>query len=266
MIPARHDLTALVVDDEPIARQILREELGDLGVGVLGEAENGDQAVTQIHSLHPELVFLDLQMPGGGGFDVIRRLEGSHPLPSIVIVTAFDHHAIEAFDAGAIDYLLKPVGRDRLAKCLDRVRRTRQNGLEVAEQALKLQEIAQVNPTAASNAAPASNRPRKIVGKVGDEFHLLDSSQVLAFQADQEMVWIITKKQRYLATQPLKKIEEKLMGLNFARIHRQSLVNLDHVAKIAPLSSRRWLLTLANDQEFIVSKRQAMAVQELLSW
>jgi DNA-binding LytR/AlgR family response regulator len=104
------------------------------------------------------------------------------------------------------------------------------------------------------------------VAKLGEEYHLLDSNQVLAFQAERELVWIITRKQRYLATQPLKVIQERLGCLNFARIHRNALVNLDHVAKMAPLSSQRWLLTLGNQQEFIVSKRQAREVQKLLSW
>jgi DNA-binding LytR/AlgR family response regulator len=250
-------MRALLVDDEPIARKVLREELADLPeVEVIGEAENGEQALERIHALAPDLVFLDLQMPGMDGFEVVRNLPGENP-PCIVIVTAFNEHAIRAFDAGAIDYLLKPVGQDRLMKCVERVRQLRRSSLAVAESVARLQDVVQQAP---------SNRPRKIVGKLGEEFHLLDSSQVLAFQAERELVWIITRKQRYLATQPLKTIQQKLGDLNFARVHRNSLVNLDHVAKMAPLSSQRWLLTLANQQEFIVSKRQARAVQKLLSW
>jgi two-component system, LytTR family, response regulator len=250
-------LKTLLVDDEPIARQILREDLGPVqDIEVVGEAENGEQALERIEALRPDLVFLDLQMPGMDGFEVIRNLAAADP-PSIVIVTAFDQHAIRAFDAGAIDYLLKPVGQDRLMKCLERVRNLRRNPVAVAESVARLQEVAQQAP---------SPRPRKIVGRLGEEHHLLDSSQVLAFQAERELVWIITRKQRYLATQPLKTIQEKVGELNFARVHRNTLVNLDHVAKMAPLSSQRWLLTLANQQEFVVSKRQARAVQKLLSW
>jgi DNA-binding LytR/AlgR family response regulator len=195
-------------------------------------------------------------MPGMSGFEVVRNLDGG-ALPCIVIVTAFDQHAIEAFEAGAIDYLLKPVGQDRLALCIERVRQLRKNSQAVAESVAKLQEAAQQSP---------GTRPRKVVGRLGEEYHLLDSNHVLAFQADRELVWIVTRKQRYLATQPLKLIQDKLRDLNFARIHRNALVNLDHVAKMAPLSSQRWMLTLNNQQEFIVSKRQARAVQKLLSW
>jgi DNA-binding LytR/AlgR family response regulator len=255
-ITAGH-LKALVVDDEPIARQVMREELQDVpDVEVVGEAENGAQALERIGELAPDLVFLDLQMPGMDGFEVVRNLPGANP-PCVVIVTAFDQHAIQAFEAGAIDYLLKPVGQERLAKCVERVRQLRCSSFAVAESVARLQEIAYQAP------AP---RPRKIVGRLGEEYHLLDSNQVLAFQAERELVWIITRKQRYLATQPLKTIQVKLGDLNFARIHRNALVNLDHVAKMSPLSSQRWLLTLANQQEFIVSKRQARAVQKLLSW
>jgi DNA-binding LytR/AlgR family response regulator len=235
----------------------MREELADIpDVEVIGEAENGEQALNRIHALTPDLVFLDLQMPGIDGFEVIRNLNSASP-PCIVIVTAFDQHAIRAFEAGAVDYLLKPVSQERLVKCMERVRQLRKNSLAVAESVARLQEVA--------HQAPAA-RPRRIVGRLGDEFHLLDTSQVLAFQAERELVWIITRKQRYLATQPLKTIQEKLGDMNFARVHRNALVNLDHVVKMAPLSSQRWLLSLANQQDFIVSKRQARAVQKLLSW
>lgn len=251
-------ITALLVDDEPIARRILREELEQLPeVEVIGEAEHGGQAIDRIYGLSPDLVFLDLQMPGMDGFEVVRHLPAADP-PAVVIVTAFNEHAIEAFEAGAIDYLLKPVGQDRLVRCVERVRQLRQSRVAVAENVARLQDIAQ--------QAPTGSRPRRVVGRLGEEFHLLDSNQVLAFHAERELVWIVTRKQRYLATQPLKAIHAKLGDLNFARIHRNALVNLDHVAKMAPLSSQRWLLTLANQQEFIVSKRQARAVQKLLSW
>jgi two-component system, LytTR family, response regulator len=253
----QQSLRTIVVDDERIARQVLREELAEMdGVDVIAEAENGIDALRVIESLKPDVVLLDLQMPGKGGFEVIRELV-AEPLPTIVIVTAFDQYAIEAFDAGAVDYLLKPVSAERLSKCMERIRLARRNAAGVAAQMSRLQTIAhQVNP----------GHPRKVVAKSGEEFHLLDTSQVMAFQAERELVWIVTSKQRYLATQPLKQIQEKLAGLNFARIHRNALVNLDHVAKMAPLSSQRWLLTLSNAQEFIVSKRQARGVQKLLSW
>src|ERR1700689_1122341 len=115
-------LKTLIVDDEPIARRILRDELEAFQeIEIVGEAENGKQALKQIAELNPDLVFLDLQMPVMGGFEVVQKLGGGH-LPVVVIVTAYDEYAIQAFDAGAVDYLLKPVRAARLHKAVERAR------------------------------------------------------------------------------------------------------------------------------------------------
>src|SRR5262249_40927663 len=115
-------IKTLIVDDEPIARRVLREELELVPeISIVGEAENGRAALQQIAKFHPDVVFLDLQMPVMSGFEVVRNLT-EPPLPVIVIVTAFDQHAIEAFEAGAVDYLLKPVSEPRLKRALERVK------------------------------------------------------------------------------------------------------------------------------------------------
>jgi two-component system, LytTR family, response regulator len=250
-------IRTLIVDDEPVARQILRDELSSISdIEIVGEAENGIQALRQIGELRPDLVLLDLQMPGLGGFEVIQRLpEGV--LPFIVIVTAYDQHAVRAFEAGVLDYLLKPVSRERLEKALDRARALRGRTLDVAESLVRLNEVAD---------APASPRSRKIVGRAGDEYYLLALDDVLAFQAEREIVWIVTARQRFMATQTLRSLEARLQGGVFQRVHRSALVNVNHVRKMTPLSSFRWLLTLSNGQEFIVSKRQARNVRQMLQW
>src|SRR5271165_2101193 len=120
-----HAMKTLVVDDEPIARRVLREELEVFPeVEIIGEAESGKEALQQISKLQPDLVFLDLQMPEMGGFEVVRNLGHGH-LPVVVIVTAYDEHAIEAFDAGAVDYLLKPVSEARLCRAVENAKRLR---------------------------------------------------------------------------------------------------------------------------------------------
>ena len=125
-------LRTLIVDDEPIARRVLREELDSLdGVEIVGEAENGVVALKKISEHHPDLVLLDLQMPGMGGLEVVRSLRHGAHMPVIVIVTAYDQYALQAFEAGAIDYLLKPVGEARLADAVERARRV--TGREAAE-------------------------------------------------------------------------------------------------------------------------------------
>jgi len=251
-------LRTLIVDDEPIARQILREELEQFDeVEIAGEADDGASALAAVRELSPDLILLDLQMPGLGGFDVIRKLPASGHIPMVVIVTAFDQYAIQAFEAGAIDYLLKPIGQERLAQAIERAMRLRSRPAAVAEQLANIQEIAETSPVKAV---------RRIVARSGEEYLLLNAEEVLAFQAEGDLVWIITAKKRYLATQSLKLIQDKLRNTSFRRIHRKALVNIDHIRKMSTLSSQRWLVTLSNSQEFIVSKRQARNVRELLSW
>jgi len=249
-------LKTLIVDDEPVARKILREELESIDdVEIVGEADNGIEALDKIAACRPDLVLLDLQMPGMGGLDVVRKLKHSPSMPVIVIVTAYDKYALQAFDAGAVDYLLKPVGQDRLAEAVERAKRV--TGKEAAEKLAQLQEIGQ----------PAEGqRTRRIVGRVGEEYFLLSADEIYAFQAEGDLVWILTSKRRYLATQTLKVLQERLKTTSFRRIHRNALVNVDHVRKMSALSSQRWLITLSNDQEFIASKRQARSVRQLLNW
>jgi two-component system LytT family response regulator len=248
-------LRTLIVDDEPIARKVLREELGSFEeVDIIGEADNGASALEKISADHPDLVLLDLQMPVMGGLEVVRNLKRGTHMPVIVIVTAYDKYALQAFEAGAIDYLLKPVRSERLAVALERAKRLTEK--EAAERLAHLQEIAD---------QPATPQPRRIVGRIGEEYFLLSAEEIYAFQADGEIVWIITASKKYLATQTLKVLDQRLRNTSFRRIHRSALVNVDHVRKMSALSSQRWLITLSNDQEFIASKRQAGSIRQLLN-
>lgn len=249
-------LRTLIVDDEPVARKVLREELEAIdGIEIIGEADNGTAALEQIEAQQPDLVLLDLQMPAMSGLEVVNQLRRGERIPVIVIVTAYDQYALEAFDAGAIDYLLKPVRQERLQQAIERAMRL--TGREAIERIARLQELARPG---------AATPTRRIVGKIGEEYFLLATDEIYAFQAEGDLVWIITAKRKYLATQTLKALEERLRTGSFRRIHRNALVNVDHVRKMSVLSSQRWLITLSNDQEFIASKRQAGRVRQLLSW
>jgi len=250
-------MKTLIVDDEPIARRVLREQL-DLfpEIAVVGEAENGQDALEKIADVSPELVFLDLQMPVMGGFEVVRKLSGT-PGPIIVIVTAFDQHAIQAFEAGAIDYLLKPVRETRLQKAIERAQSLRDHPIEIAN------EIARI---AAAAEEPNPSRGRKIVGRSGSEYVLLDLDEVLAFQAEGEIVWIISAKQRLMSTQSLRALQERFQDQQFQRVHRNAIVNVNHVRKMSALTSQRWLITLSNSLQITVSKRQAHSIRRILHW
>jgi len=249
-------LKTLIVDDEPIARKILREELELVAeVEVVAEADNGSRALEEIARHQPDLVLLDLQMPVMGALDVFRNLKHGTRLPVIVIVTAYDQFALQAFEAGAIDYLLKPVGHERLAQAVERARRLTPR--DAVEKLARLQEIGE------TVTGPG---PRRIVGRVGEEFFLLSADEIYAFQAEGDIVWIITAERKYEATQTLKVLEDRLKTTGFRRIHRNALVNVDHVRKMSALTSQRWLITLGNGREFIASKRQARSVRQILQW
>ena len=248
-------LKTLIVDDEPLARKVLREEIESLeDAEVVAEADSGSAALEKIAEYRPDLVLLDLQMPDMSGLEVVRRLKSGAHMPVIVIVTAYDKFAVQAFEAGAIDYLLKPVSAQRLSAALERARRL--TGRQAIERIARLQEIGE----------SSSGRIRKIVGRIGEEYFLLRTDEIQAFQAEGELVSIITANRRYTASQTLKALQERLADSSFRRIHRNALVNVDHIRKMSALSSQRWLITLANDQEFIVSKRQAHGIRDLLHW
>jgi two-component system LytT family response regulator len=237
-------LRVLIADDEPIARQILREHVESMpALQLAGEASTGSEALARILDLRPDVVLLDLQMPELDGLGVVRSLRGERT-PLIIFVTAYERHAIEAFDVGAVDYLLKPVRRERLEKAIEKARR----------------QIA-----LAGQAAEAA-APRKIVGRRGSDMYLLDPAQIVAFRAEGELVHIVTATQRYLSDHSLKVLEEKLEHPKFRRIHRSTIINTDHIRKISPLSSKRWLLKMSNGFEAVVSKRLAGSIREQARW
>jgi len=249
-------IRTLIIDDEPIARRVLREELATFpDVLIVGEAEDGRRALEQIKDLQPDLIFLDLQMPVMGGFEVVRQLEGGR-LPVIIISTAFDDHAIQAFEAGAIDYLLKPVREERLQKAVKRAKSLLNSPAEVADQIAKI--------AAAAGDQGGSSKARKVVGRSGSDYVLLDPDEILAFQADGELVWIITSRQRLLATQTLQAIAERLKDQPFERVHRSTIVNVNHVRTMSAMSSQRWLVTLSNSLQVVVSKRLARNIRDIL--
>jgi DNA-binding LytR/AlgR family response regulator len=248
-------LRTLIVDDEPKARQVLREGLELIAdIEVVGEAESGSAALEKIAAHQPNLVLLDLQMPVLGGLDVIRRLKRGPHVPAIVVVTAHDAFALEALEAGAVDYLLKPVGPARLAEAVARVRRV--TGCEAIR--------TPADPLKTPDAGGSEPGSKKIVGRAGEEFFLLSTEEICALQADGAVVWILTANGKYQADQTLKVLQERLQGTSLQRVHRNAMVNLDRVRKISPLSSQRRLVTLTDGREFVASKRQARRVRQLL--
>ena len=168
-------------------------------------------------------------------------------MPLIIFVTAFEQHALEAFDAGAVDYLLKPVRQERLAAAI-----------------AKLRPLLGARP--ASIEKTAAGPARRIVGRHGANMHLLDPAEVVAFEADGETVFIITAAGgRYYAEHSLKALEARL-DPRFRRVHRKTIINTDHIRRISPLSSKRWLLKMSNGMDVVVAKRLAGLIREETRW
>lgn len=235
-------MRVLIADDEPIARAILREHVEAMpSLEIAGEASTGAEALARILELKPDVVLLDLQMPELDGLAVVRSLRQERK-PLIIFVTAYERHAAEAFDVDAIDYLLKPVRRERLERAIMK-----------AERQLR-------------GAPTPTEAPRKIVGRRGTDLYLLDPSEIIAFQAEGELVYVITSTQRYLSDHSLKALEEKLDAARFRRIHRRTIINSDHIRRISPMSSKRWMLKMSNGFEAIVSKRLAKSMREQAKW
>lgn len=232
-------LRALIADDEPIARALLREHLAYFpSVEVVGEASSGDQVVAEVNRLKPDLLFLDIHMPGLDGFAALRALQGSEA-PAVIFVTAHDDRAVDAFNVGAADYLLKPIRSDRLGRAIDRVAASRPQPSA---------------PPSATAATPATQL-RTIVGRLGSDFHVLEPGQVVAFQAEGDTVHILSTRGRFIAGSTLRELESRLPTPQFRRIHRNTIVNTSHIRKISPLSSKRWLLKMSDGLELTVSKR-----------
>ena len=241
-------MKVLIVDDEPIARQVLREQLESIPqLTIAGEAASGAEALLRIGECAPDVIFLDLHMPDLDGLGVARALRRDR-LPLIVFVTAHDKHALEAFDWGVVDYLLKPVRQERLNAAVDKAR-AQLAGLQ----------------SAFREPEPAAG-PRRLTGRIGSDQYLLDPADIIAFVADGEAVLIVTAQQKYVASQTLRIIEDRLPAPPFRRIHRGTIINTDHIRKISPLSSKRWLLRMSNGMEAIVSKRLAGVIRHETHW
>lgn len=239
-------IRVLIADDEPIARKVLRELLEECpDVAIAGEASTGAETLRQVERLNPDVVLLDIQMPQADGLAVARRLR-PEPLPLVIYVTAYEQHAVAAFETGAVDYLLKPVRLERLRAALDRAR----SQLE----ALRTARTARPEP------------PQRIAAKAGEEIHLIDTRDIILFRAVEGGVEIVAAGGRYRAPHSLRELERKFPPPQFRRIHRGVLINTAHLRSISPLSSRRYLLRLTGGIEAVVSKRMAGIIREAAQW
>jgi DNA-binding LytR/AlgR family response regulator len=237
LIPSRAP-RALIAEDEPVLAQALREQLAQVwpGLEVVAIAGDGDQALADIARLAPEVVFLDIRMPGRSGLEVARALAQAEPgaagVPLVVFVTAYDQHAIEAFESAAVDYLLKPVAADRLARCVDRLQARLVAGAAARAPGTDLQALAQALAGLLPAAAPAAGPLRFIRASLGDVIRQIPVDEVLYLEAQDKYVAIVTREATALVRTPLSELLAALDPQRFVQIHRSTAVRVDAIDTI----------------------------------
>jgi two-component system LytT family response regulator len=253
-------IRTILVDDEPLAIQglMLRLERHD-DVEIIDTCSNGREAIRSIKTHKPDLVFLDIQMPGFDGFSVIQGLAEVEP-PLVVFVTAYSDHAIRAFEAQAADYLMKPVEEERLADTLDRIR-NRLSEKRGAEEAGKLKEVlAEVAPDAVEDAgmsedAPASNRYEKMINiKDRGQIFRVDVDTIEKIDAAGDYMCIYTADNTLILRETMKDLEKRLDPRRFQRVHRSTIVNLDLVRQVKPHTNGECFLVLDSGASVKVSR------------
>jgi two-component system LytT family response regulator len=234
-----NNLRAVIVDDEDLARDLLREYAWESGgVDLVAECANGFDAVKAIGEFKPDLIFLDVQMPKLDGFEVLELID---PPPAVIFVTAYDQYAMRAFDAHAVDYLLKPFHLDRFKKSLERARA----------------RLGQPRPIAAeltAAARPPGQKLERVVVKDGSKVHIIPIHKLDYVEAQDDYIGLRSEKKTYLKQQTISSIEDQLDPAHFARIHRSYIVNLERIARIEPYTKDSRVAVLQDGTQIPVSR------------
>ncbi|MBI2517522.1 MAG: response regulator transcription factor [Opitutae bacterium] len=234
-------IKTLIVDDEKPARRALRGLLGkDREIEVVGEAMDGERALELIRELHPQIVFLDVQMPMMTGVEMLMQLPVGDR-PEIVFVTAYDHYALNAFDLHAVDYLVKPFSDSRFAAALVRAKKRVTSGsLASTEQALRalLAHFQQAGAPNGATSASAPNEHARLVVKADGQLHFLNQRDIRWVEGQGDFVKIHLKERGLLVRMTMNRVEEALDPAQFVRIHKSTIINMANVRRVIPMLAR----------------------------
>jgi len=246
---------------------LARDELGYLlgqvgGIEIIGQAGNGVEALSTIDRLQPDVVFLDVQMPGLTGFEVARRLVDNRADAHIIFVTAYDQHAIEAFEVNAVDYLLKPVEPGRLEMAVDRARRriATDRAADGSVRNAELEKIIEL-------VAERQSRRERLAIKVGERFLLVQAEDIIYASLADEGISVVTSQHAGTSNyRTLDELHERLDPTVFWRVHRSHLVNINKIKEIVPWFSRNYILRMKDEKstEIPVSRTQTRRLREYL--
>lgn len=239
-------IKTIIVDDVELAREHVKILLNDAEIEIVAECENGREAIETIQHLKPDLVFLDVQMPKIGGFEVIETI-GAEKMPPVIFVTAYDEFALRAFEVNAVDYLLKPFDEERLAKAVERAKREIKNqepSAEIEEKLRKLLKEVKTEPQYLKRIPVKSSRGTTLV--LTEEIDWIAASgHYLELHAGSD---------KHLIREKLSQIETRLDPRKFIRIHRSTIVNIDHIKSLHPLFNGDQLIIMKDGQELNLSR------------
>lgn len=246
-------IRALVVEDEPLARQQIRELASDVAwLSVVGEAEDGSSAVRAIDELRPDLVFLDIRIPELSGLEVLERAEHD---PAVIFTTAFDQYAVAAFELGALDYLLKPFGRDRFLAAVERARRA----LSADPPELESSTAVRARSALGSTVGPAERIFVRDRGRIVP----IPVREIERLEAEDDYVAVYARGRRFLVYLPLGEFERRLYPERFLRIHRSHIVNLDYVTALEPFDGARLQVEMRDGTKLMASRTRSRELRHL---
>lgn len=263
-------IKALIVDDEELARRGLELRLKQFGdIEICGQSRNGREALIDFREQSPDVMFLDVQMPGMDGFDVLQQLAGSE-MPIVIFVTAYDEFALKAFDANALDYLLKPINDDRLAEAIKRARQALgdKSADEQRDKLLKMvceltgRELT-LDSALAEAAGDAKTFPKRLAIRDGAETACVDVDQIDWVDAAGDYMCVHAAGNTYVLRGTMKHLEEVLNPETFVRVHRSAIVNRHRVTSMRPHRNGEYFLQLGNDTELKLSRKYKGSLERL---
>ncbi len=265
-------IRTLVVDDEPLARDGIMTMLAqDPEIDLVGSCGDGQSAVTAIRTQRPDLVFLDIQMPKRDGFEVLAELKPDER-PTVIFITAYDKYAIKAFELCAIDYLLKPFRDARFFSALTRAKKEiRQNrasdlGEKVQQLLGYVQELTKgAGATAPASAQGGSESTDRVVLKTGSDIHFIRAADIIWVESQADFIKVHTTGPAQLVRETLQSLEERLDPTKFLRIHRSSLVNLEHVRKVTPAMYGDYTVLMSDDTKLRLSRKNRGKLKQLIA-
>lgn len=253
------EIKVVIADDEPLARRLLvRLVDAQNDLSIAGVAHNGRNAESMIAELRPDLVFLDVNMPKMTGVEITEAIQQMPVAPFVVFVTAFDHYATTAFDLDVLDYLVKPIEKERFARAVDRARK-----------AIKARRVEELGQEIAAVASPEPERPTSdapyVIIKQRDELIRVPEDDIYWLEAASQYVNIHTKDEQYVVSEPLKRYFSRLASPAFRRVHRSAVVNVQKVHRVLRRANGVHELELANGTRVALSRSRRALVDELLN-